>query len=72
MAMSGLARWNLSSACVVLGITLLLTINVIQCKRIIPSRGGPIGEAIFDVTKFGAKGDGVEDDTMVRLFSIFE
>ena len=69
MAISGLARWNLSSACLVLGMTLLFSINEIQCKRIIPLRGGPVGEAIFDVTKFGAKGDGVEDDTQAVMDS---
>lgn len=55
-----------------LGITLLLvTTNTIQCKRL-PLRRRPIGEAIFDVTKFGAKGNGIEDDTMVRFLINFD
>ncbi|KAL8513410.1 hypothetical protein ACS0TY_012755 [Phlomoides rotata] len=67
MAIWGSTRWNFTYAHLVLGITLLFTITEIHCKRIIPLRRGPVGEAIFDITKFGAKGNGIEDDTMAIM-----
>ncbi|GFP80633.1 polygalacturonase [Phtheirospermum japonicum] len=51
-------------ACIiVLGIAYLLTINGVQCNPL-PTHRGLIGEAVFDVTKFGAKADGRTDSAM--------
>ncbi|KAL7083066.1 hypothetical protein ACP275_14G139500 [Erythranthe tilingii] len=54
-------------ACLVLG--LLALINVVRCDNYpdFQSRRSLIGETIFDVTKFGAKGDGITDDAMAII-----
>ncbi|KAL3649129.1 hypothetical protein CASFOL_005532 [Castilleja foliolosa] len=48
-----------TSCIIVLGIACLLTINGVQCNP--ADHRSLIGEAVFDVTKFGAKADGKTD-----------
>ncbi|KAI3460791.1 hypothetical protein Pfo_017454 [Paulownia fortunei] len=53
-------------ACLVFGIACLLTINGVQCNPL-HARRGLFGEAVFDVTKFGAKADGRTDNAMALV-----
>lgn len=59
-------RVNWMKACLVLGIACLVMNNAITGamgeRRILQA------ETVYDITKYGAKGDGTSDDAMVGVF----
>lgn len=56
----------MKGAWVVLGISYLFLANGVASER-----RSLQGETVFDITKYGAKGDGTTDDNMVRNFCTF-
>lgn len=62
---SGGGQGKLIGVCLVI----LLTINEARCQPAAANRRPVANEAVFDVTKYNAKGDGKTDNAMVRYLA---